>query len=148
MNNVIIESKRINEFQPKMEQLFLEVDNYTKSHEILENDNKILEKEVQHLKAKNNDLNTENRYLKDLIDSILKVIKDFFRTLLQIGNEETKKITVNEIKLHYSAKQLNKDDVYQIAKKTSKEEELFKYANIQYYTKIKSNNKKEYEMEL
>ncbi|MBO5349759.1 MAG: plasmid recombination protein [Clostridia bacterium] len=148
MNNVIIESKRINEFQPKMEQLFLEVDNYTKSHEILENDNKILEKEVQHLKAKNNDLNIENRYLKDLIDSILKVIKDFFRTLLQIGNEETKKITANEIKLHYSAKQLNKNDVYQIAKKTSKEEELFKYANIQYYTKIKSNNKKEYEMEL
>ena len=148
MNNVITESKRIKEFQPKMEQLLLEVDNYTKSHEMLENDNKILEKEVQHLKAKNNDLNIENRYLKDLIDSILKVIKDFFRTLLQIGNEETKKITVNEIKLHYSAKQLNKDDVYQIAKKTSKEEELFKYANIQYYTKIKSNNKKEYEMEL
>lgn len=148
MNNVITESKRIKEFQPKMEQLLLEVDNYTKSHEMLENDNKILEKEVQHLKTKNNDLNIENRYLKDLIDSILKVIKDFFRTLLQIGNEETKKITVNEIKLHYSAKQLNKDDVYQIAKKTSKEEELFKYANIQYYTKIKSNNKKEYEMEL
>ena len=41
---------------------------------MLENDNKILEKEVQHLKAKNNDLNIENRYLKDLIDSILKVI--------------------------------------------------------------------------
>lgn len=148
MNNVITESKRIKEFQPKMEQLLLEVDNYTKSHEMLENDNKILEKEVQHLKAKNNDLNIENRYLKDLIDSILKVIKDFFRTLLQIGNEETKKITANEIKLHYSAKQLNKDDVYQIARKTTKEEELFKYANIHAYTKIKSSNKKENEMEL
>lgn len=39
MKNVIKESKRVVEFQPKMEQLFNEVETFTKSHQTLEREN-------------------------------------------------------------------------------------------------------------
>ncbi len=44
MNNVIKETKKIMEFQPKMEQLFKEVDTFTKSHQIIEKENNNLKK--------------------------------------------------------------------------------------------------------
>jgi len=39
MQNVIKETKKAIEFQPKLESLFNEVDNYTKSHQSLEKEN-------------------------------------------------------------------------------------------------------------
>lgn len=60
----------------------------------------------------------------------------FFRELLQIGNDKVKEATTSEIKDYYDNKDFDKDDVYDIAIDTDKEDELFDYADIdKYYSK-------------
>ena len=98
MNNVIMESKKIMEFQPKLDELFAEVNEFTKSHKSLEIENKKLQKEVKSLITRNKSLSDENNKLKNYIDTILMVIKNFFRKVLQYGNEIIKAETVFEIK--------------------------------------------------
>lgn len=128
MNKVIKESKKAIEFQPKLQQLFNEVDNYTKSHQTLEIENERLTTRV-------NKLTKDNTKLKTRLETILKAIKEFFRKLLQIGNELTKETTTNEIKHYYNTKEFNSKDVYDISKGTDKENELFDYADIPSYYK-------------
>ena len=56
--------------------------------------------------------------------------------LLQIGNDKTKEATTNEIKDYYNNNDFDKDDIYDIAIDTTKEDELFDYADIdKFYTK-------------
>lgn len=78
MNNVIREMKKVVEFQPKLEQLFNEVNNYTKSHQTLESENKNLRREVKALTTRNQNLTNENNNLKNYLKSILEAIKHFF----------------------------------------------------------------------
>lgn len=79
------------------------------------------------------------------INTILKAIKDFFRHLLQIGNEKVKEATTKEIKDYYDNEDFEKDDIYDIAIDTTKEDELFDYANIdKLYTK--ENNYNDFEI--
>ena len=147
MNKVIKESKKAIEFQPKLQQLFNEVDNYTKSHQTLEKENEVLN-------ARINKLTKDNTKLKTRLETILKAIKEFFRKLLQIGNEIVKETAISEIKDYYDTKEFNSKDVYDISKGTTKEDELFDYSDIPSYYKIrkKSNNyekdKDDYEMSL
>lgn len=133
MNNVISETKKVMEFQPKLEQLFDEVNNYTKSHQTLEKENKVLTNRV-------NNLTKENNTLKERLKSILKAIKTFFRQLLLIGNELTKAITTSEIKDYFDDKQFSVNDVYDISKEITKEDELFDYVGIPNYYKIEKKN--------
>ena len=65
MKNVIKESKKVMEFQPKMEQLFNEVETFTKSHQTLEKENNNLQREVKALTTRNQNLTKENNNLKD-----------------------------------------------------------------------------------
>ena len=138
MNKVIKESKRAIEFQPKLQQLFEEVDTYTKSHQTLEKENKSLKSRVIKLTK-------ENDNIKARQNAILETIKTFFRKLLQIGNEIIKNATTSEIKDYYDAEEFDSNDVYHIAKGTTKENELFDYANIPDYYKTR---KKQYDSEL
>ena len=133
MNKVIKESKKAIEFQPKLQQLFNEVDNYTKSHQTLEKKNEILNARVNKLSKDNTKLNTR-------LEAILKVIKEFFRNLLQIGNELVKETTTIEIKDYYDSKEFNSNDVYDISKGTTKEDELFDYADIPGYYKTRKKS--------
>ena len=84
MDKVIKESKKAIDLQPKLQQLFNEVDNYIKSHQTLEKENEVLN-------ARINKLTKDNIKLKTHLKTILKAIKDFFRKVLQIGNELVKK---------------------------------------------------------
>ena len=138
MNEVIKESKKAIEFQPKLQQLFEEVDTYTRSHQTLEKENKSLKSRV-------NKLTKENDNIKARLNAILENIKAFFRKLLQIGNEIIKNTTTSEIKDYYDVKEFDSNDVYHIAKGTTKEDELFDYANIPDHYKIR---KKQYDSEL
>ena len=83
MKNVIKETKKVMEFQPKIEQLFNEVDTFSKSHQILQKENNNLQREVKALTTRNKNLTKENNHLKDYIKAILEAIKHFFRELLQ-----------------------------------------------------------------
>lgn len=142
MNNIIKETKNIMNFQPKMEQLFNEVNTFTKSHKALEKENNNLQKEIKSLTTRNQNLKKENNNLKLYIESILNTIKKFFRHLLKIGNENTKEATTKEIKNYYDNNDFDTNDVYNISKGTTKEDELFDYSNIPYYYRNdKAHNK-------
>ena len=133
MTKVIKESKKAIEFQPKLQQLFDEVDNYTKSHQTLEKENEVLNARV-------NKLTKDNSKLKARLEAILKAIKEFFRKLLQIGNELVKKTTTSEIKDYYDSKDFNSNDVYDISKGTTKGDELFDYTDIPGYYKTRKKS--------
>lgn len=140
MNKVIKESKKVMELQPKINEVFYEINNYANSYNSLERDNQKHQREIKSLKTKNSNLLQENNKLRAYIDTILEVIKKFFRKLLQIGNESTKEVTTAEIKEYYDNQDFNSNDIYEIAENTTKEDELFDYADIPNY--LKTNNKK------
>ncbi len=136
MNKVIEQTKKIMEMRPKIQKVYNEVDEYAKSYKYLEKENDNIKKEVKYLKIKNQKLEQENDSLISYIKAILKAIKEFFRKVLQLGNEKTKQATVTEIKNYYDNEDFNKNDIYDIAKDTDNEEELFDYANIDnFYSK-------------
>ena len=153
MQNVIMETKKAIEFQPKLESLFNEVDTYTKSHQTLEKENQNMQREIKSLKTRNHNLTEENNNLKSYIKVILEAIKRFFRELLQIGNDKTKEATTSEIKGFYDNQDFDMYDVKDISKSTTKEDELFDYAGVPSYLKSckKSYNdrdKDDFEMNL
>lgn len=130
MNKVINETKKVMEIQPRLNQLFQEVNDYANSYSSLEKVNQKYSNEIKALKTRNCNLIVENNKLKDYIDIILEVIKKFFRKLLQIGNDKTKDATVLEVKDYFDSQDFNKDDVCDIAKDTTKEDELFDYVGV------------------
>ena len=138
MQNVIKETKKAVEFQPKINQLFNEIDTYTQSHQTLEKENKNLQREVKALTTRNQNLTKENNNLKTYLKAILEAIKHFFRELLQIGNEPTKKATTTEIKDYYDNNDFDMNDVVEISRGTTKEDELFDYVKAPDY--LKSND--------
>ena len=153
MNNVIKETKKAIEFQPKIEQLFSEVNDYTKSHQTLEKENNNIQRQVKALTTRNQNLTQENNNLKTYLKAILEAVKHFFRELLQIGNDKTKEATTSEIKDYYDNKDFDSNDIYDISKGTTKEDELFDYAEIPSYLKTikksyKEKDKDDYEISL
>lgn len=153
MNKVIKESKKVMELQPKINEVFNEVDSYVASYNSLEKDNQKYQREIKSLKTRNSNLLQENNKLKSYIATVLELIKKFFRKLLQIGNEPTKEATTNEIKDYYDNKDFDMYDVKDISKGTTKEDELFDYAGVPSYLKTdnksyETNDKDDFEMTL
>ena len=99
-----------------------------------------LEKENKSLKSRGIKLTKENDNKKARLNAILETIKAFFRKLLQIGNEIIKNATTSEIKDYYDVEEFDSNDVYHIAKGTTKEDELFDYADIPSYYKTRKNS--------
>ena len=99
-----------------------------------------MKREIKALTTRNQNLTKENNNLKSYIKAILKAIKHFFRELLQIGNELTKEATTSEIKEYYDNKDFDSNDIYDISNGTTKEDELFDYANIPDYYKIRKKS--------
>ena len=152
MQNVIKETKKVMEFQPKMEQLFNEVNTFSKSHQTLEKENANLQREVKALTTRNQNLTKENNHLKDYLKAILEAIKHFFRKLLQIGNEPTKEATTTEIKDYFDNNDFDMNDVVKILRGTTKEDELFDYVKAPSYLKTskksKEKEKNDYEISM
>ena len=155
MNRVIKETKKVVEFQPKIEQLFNEVNNFTKSHQTLENENSNLKREVKSLITRNQNLTAENNKLKNYIDIILEAIKKFFRKILQFGNEYAKDETAIEVKDYYDNEDFDMEDVIKISRSTTKQDGLFDYVNAPDYLKDRikdydkfEKDKEDYEISL
>lgn len=133
MQNVIKETKKVMEVQPKLQQAYKEVDHYVKSYQNLQKENQNIQKEVKILQYKNNQLQKEKDNLISYLKAILGMIKDFFRKLLLTGSEKIKDTTTREIKEYYDNENFTKNDVYDIAKETTKEDELLDYIDYDYY---------------
>ena len=141
MNNVINESKKIMEIQPKIKKVFNDINSYNKSYKSLETENKNIKVEVEQLQNRNNELEEENNRLLNYIYDLLEKIKQFFRQILKVGNKEAQNEACTEVKRYYDKEDFNSNDVYDIAKQTDKENELFYCANISDCYKSRKNNK-------
>ena len=130
MERIVKESKKVIELQPKINEVFNEINGYAIGYKALENENKNIKREVESLNLKNNHLEKENERLQDKISKILKAIKEFFRKLLQRGSEYIKDYAEEEVKQYYDKKDFKKLDVKDIAKGTPREESLFDYAGV------------------
>ena len=136
MNKVISESKKIMEIQPALKKVYNEVDTYTQSYQYLQKENDNIKKEVKYLRNRNEKLKQENKKLISYLKAIFQAIKQFFRHLLIIGNKDVQKATNEEIKGYYDNKDFDSNDIYDIAKDTDSEKELFDYADISYYNQM------------
>ena len=135
MNNIIKETKKIMEVQPKLQKVFDEVDNYSNSYKSLEKENFKYEKQIKSLKTQNYNLREENKSLKNIIQMIFDRLKEFLREILRFGNEPAKDSATYEVKYNYGMQNFSQEDIYEISRGTSKEDELFKYADIPSYYK-------------
>jgi len=116
------------------------VNAYANSYKTLERQKDNVTREVEILRFKNQKLENENRRLTDYIKTILNLVKKFFRNMLKFGNKDVQDETTYEVKEFYINKDFNKDDIYDIAVNTDKEDELFDYADIENnYTKDKDD---------
>ena len=77
-----------------------------------------------------------NSFIKYLFDRI----KEFFRNILLKGNEKSKDLATQEVKDYYKYGDFQQDDIIDIARGTSKEDELFDYAYIPDYHKANSED--------
>ena len=149
MNKVILESKKIMKIQPALKKVYNEVDTYTQSYQKLQKENDNIKKEVKYLCNRNEKLGKENKQLISYIKAIFKAIKKFFRHLLIIGNKDVQKATNEEIKDYYNNKDFDNNDIYDIAKSTDSEKELFDYADISDYSLVNNEyDNDDYEMYL
>ena len=73
------------------------------------------------------------------------LLKKFLRKLLQRGNEYVKDETAEIVKDCYDNSEFDMGDVIKISKGTTKQDELFEYADIPDYYKERVKSKKEYE---
>ena len=140
MNKVINESKKIKELEPKITQVFNEVNNYADSYKSLEKENENIKKEVKSLKNKNEELEKENRNLNSFIKYLFDRIKEFFRKILLKGNENSKDLASQEVKDYYDLGEFQQDDIIDVARGTTREDELFDYAYIPDYHKANNED--------
>ena len=135
MNNVISESKKVMELQPKLQTIFNEVDSYANSYKSLEKENQKYKKEISKLEYENQNLEQENRSLIYRLNELFQLLKKFLRKLLQRGNDYTKDETAEVIKDCYDNSEFDMGDVVRISKGTTKQDELFDYVEAPDYYK-------------
>ena len=84
MNKIVKESKKVIELQPKINEVFNEINGYASGYKTLENENKNIKREIQILEYKNNQLEKENNKLNDKIKDELfdyANVPDQYRTI-------------------------------------------------------------------
>jgi len=145
MKKVIKETEKALTLQPKIDNLFNQMSEFTQSHQSLEKENKSMNKEINSLKTRNNKLTQESNKLNTFIDTILTAIKKFLRALLEKGNQMVKGLTIAETLVFYDKEVFNEDDVIDIAKNTDSEDELFNYIGIEKETDFYYQNEESYD---
>ena len=145
MNNVINESKKVMELQPKLQAIFNEVDSYANSYKSLEKENQKYKKEISKLEYENQNLEQENRSLIYRLNELFQLLKKFLRKLLQRGNDYTKDETAEVVKECYDNSEFDMGDVVRISKGTTKQDELFDYVEAPDYYKERVRDYDEYD---
>ena len=135
MNNVIKESKKVMELQPKLQAIFNQVDSYANSYKSLEKENQKYKKKISKLEKENQNLEQENRSLIYRLNELFQLLRKFLRKLLQRGNDYTKEETALVVKDCYDNSEFDMGDVVRISKGTTKQDELFEYVEAPDYYK-------------
>ena len=145
MNNVISESKKVMELQPKLQTIFNEVDSYANSYKTLEKENQKYKKEISKLEYENQNLEKENRNLIYRLNELFTILKRFLRKLLQRGNDYTNDETAEVVKDCYNEEKFDVGDIVNISKGTTKQNELFDYVEAPDYLKERVRDYDEYD---
>jgi hypothetical protein len=140
MKEVVKETKNSLEKVPQMEYLITEMSNHIKTYDDLDKKNFGMKKEIEQLKNRNQELEEENNFLKQIIKSVLKNLKKIFRKVLHIGNDEDKNLVVDEVSYCYDNELYNKNDLIDISKDTSEEKAILNIAGIKDYNKKDRDN--------
>ena len=138
MNNVINESKKVMELQPKLQAIFNQVDSYANSYKSLEKENQKYKKEISKLEYENQNLEQENRSLIYRLNELFQLLKKFLRKLLQRGNDYTKDENALELALAVE-KLYDKSESAGVSRVKEKISELKNIANRLNELKAKSN---------
>lgn len=147
MNNVISESKKVMELQPKLQTIFNEVNGYANGYKLLEKENQKYKKEISKLEYENQNLEQENRSLIYRLNELFQLLKKFLKKLLQRGNDYTKDETAEVVKDCYDNSEFDMGDVVRISKGTTKQDELFNYVEAPDYYKERVREYDEYNKE-
>ena len=91
--------------------------------------------EFKRLEYKNKELQQENNKLKSLLNIIVQSLKQFFRKLLKLGNENDKDKVVEEITNYHKLDLYTNKDLHDIADNTPREDEINDYLYIKNYEK-------------
>ena len=137
INKVINDATKVMDLQPKLEKVYNEVDNYTKSYHSLYTQNIRYKNQIEDLECENFNLFVENKELKQRIKEIFTYVKKFFRNLLIYGNELVKNVTTKQVERYYDNDDFTEKDVINIAVNTTKEDELFDYIGYENYYRPK-----------
>ena len=137
INKVIDDASKVMDLQHKLEKVYNEVDNYTKSYQSLYTQNIRYKNQIEDLECENFNLFVENKELKQRIKEIFMTVKKFFRNLLIYGNELVKNVTTKQVKRYYDNDDFTEKDVVNISVNTTKEDELFDYISYENYYRPK-----------
>jgi len=157
INKVIDDASKVMDLQPKLEKVYNEVDNYTKSYQSLYTQNIRYKNQIDDLECENFNLFVENKELKQRIKEIFMTVKKFFRNLLIYGNELVKNVTTKQVERYYDNDDFTEKDVINISVNTTKEDELFNYIGYENYYRpkysdlddnYKKNRGKDYDLSL
>lgn len=109
--DVISESKKVMELQPKLQTIFNEVDSYANCYKSLEKENQKCKKEISKLEYENQNLEQENRSLIYWLNKLFQLLKKFLKKLLQWGIDYAKDETAEVVKDYYNEDEYDKDDL-------------------------------------
>ena len=84
MNQVIKDAKKIEEMQPRMENTFKSMKNFSDTLSKTSKENVSLNKEVDNLKLRNISLESQIRGLKETIDHLEEIIKTIIEFIYQL----------------------------------------------------------------
>ena len=95
MNKIVEESKKVIELQPKINEVFNEINSYASGYKTLENENKNIKREVQVLEYKNYQLEKENK--GEILNIALNDVSMFQEqnALASIVNEWNEKLPIS-----------------------------------------------------
>ena len=142
LNNFMNTSKRVIKDMPRNQALFKELTDYTQTYKDLENEKRNIQYEVKRLEYKNKELQQENNKLKSLLNIIVQFLKQFFRKLLKLGNENDKDKVIEEITNYHKLDLYTNKDLHDIADNTPREDEINDYL----YTKNYENEGRDFDI--
>ena len=133
LKNFMNTSKMVIRDMPKNEALYQELKHYTENYKELDRDNYHLNREITRLRNKNEELEKENKRLKNFIHTMLQTLKNLFKKILHIGTEKEKDNVVDDIKTYHELDYYSDSDLRDIADDTPREEEIKDYIFEQNY---------------
>ena len=134
LKNFMNTSKMVIRDMPKNEALYQELKHYTENYKELDRDNYHLNREITRLRNKNEELEKENKRLKNFINTILQSLKKLFKKILNIGTENEKDDVIYDMKTYHRLDYYTDSDLRDIADNTPREEEIKDYIYEQNYS--------------